>query len=256
MVRKVSLIGAGKVAWHLGPALEDSGMTVQEVYSRDIKNAEVLAQKLYNASATNSLDFTESEAEVFIILVSDGAIKTVSEQIKLPDTDCILIHTSGAYALSELLKVRTNVGVFYPLQTFSKDKKIDFREASICIDADKESVLDVLGEMAYQLTEQVYHLNDTERRRLHVSAVFACNFTNHCFKVAEELMSESELHFDMLKPLIEETVKKAFSIGAEKGQTGPAIRGDNETMDKHLKELEGKDIYQEIYKIVSKSIQQ
>ncbi|MEH0154288.1 Rossmann-like and DUF2520 domain-containing protein [Limibacter armeniacum] len=254
MIQNVTLVGAGNVAWHLGAALEDAGLVVDVVYSRNYSNAKALAERLYDAVPTDSLDFSESKSELFILMVSDNVVQQVAEEMTLPSSGAIVVHTSGAVPLEALANAGLYVGVFYPLQTFSKGKKVDFSKISICIDSKSERILDMLAEMAYKLSKKVYHLNSEERRKLHVAAVFACNFTNHMMTIAQEVMESNGMHFEMLEPLVRETVDKAFAIGPDKSQTGPAIRGDSKTIGKHLEELDGKARYQEIYKLVSESI--
>ncbi|MBB3699261.1 DUF2520 domain-containing protein [Flammeovirga yaeyamensis] len=238
-MKNISLIGSGKVATHLGLALEDKGAIIHEVYSRNLKHAKKLSKNFYDAIPTDSLDFTKSEAEIFIIAVSDGAIEEICKQIELPKHRCILAHTSGATPMEILAQAHVLTGVFYPLQTFSFDKEVDFKKVPLCIDGTSQSVLDNLAALAMRITPKVFHINSEERKKLHLSAVFACNFTNHLLEVSSQLVKNAGLELNDLKHLIYETVDKAFAVDSPKdGQTGPAIRGDKKTILKHEKELQ------------------
>ncbi|NME69099.1 Rossmann-like and DUF2520 domain-containing protein [Flammeovirga aprica] len=236
---RVTLIGSGRVATHLGTALEDKGVVIEEVYSRNKKHAKKLAKKFYDASPTDELDFTNSIAEIFIIAVADNAIQDVADNIKLPNHKAILVHTSGGTPLEVLSGSTLYTGVFYPLQTFSFEKKIKFSEVPICIDATAKTALDQLALLAEILTPKVFHLNSDERKRLHISAVFACNFTNYLMEVSSQIIETSGLSFHELQPLVQETVDKAFSLPSPiEGQTGPAVRHDHKTIKRHLDTLE------------------
>ncbi|NLR93731.1 MULTISPECIES: Rossmann-like and DUF2520 domain-containing protein [Flammeovirga] len=238
-MKRVTLIGAGKVASHLGLALEDQGIVIEEVYSRDLRNAKRLARQFYDARPTDQLNFSNSIAEVFLIAVTDNVIDEIARNIILPNRKAILAHTSGATPMEVLAEATPSIGVFYPLQTFSHDKTVDFKEVPICIDGTSEKTLDVLAEIAVKLTPKVYHLNSEERKKLHISAVFACNFTNHLLEMSSQLAEHAGMKLSDLKHLVDETIEKAFALPSPKdGQTGPAIRRDYKTIKRHQKELE------------------
>lgn len=255
-IKYVSLIGAGRVAYHLGPALEEAGVIVERVYSRRLPHAQALAKRLYNAKPTDSLDFSDSRSQLFLLCVSDDALEEVASQIRLPHGRAILAHTSGTMPLSVLSSAALLTGIFYPLQTFSKEKFVDFQRISICLEASHPEVLEQLAEVASLLTEQVYALSDKERRQLHLAAVIACNFTNHLMAMAKDVMQDADLSFQMLRPLVQETIEKAFLIDhPEKGQTGPAVRGDERTLARHLQLLEPHPDMASIYRVLTESIQ-
>ncbi|MEA5258539.1 Rossmann-like and DUF2520 domain-containing protein [Arcicella aquatica] len=258
---KISFIGSGNVAWHLSQALENIGHSVEEVYSRNPKHAEALTKLLYNASAHHSLDFRDSAAQIFFLCVSDDAISEVIKHLTLP-LDAILIHTSGSKSLhemDEMLRVYSDIpiktGVFYPVQTFSKVFHVNFSTIPICIESDNESVENLLITLGQELSDITYAVNSEERKVLHVAAVFACNFTNHLLGVAQELMEENDLEFDLLKPLIHETVRKALdSKNIFNVQTGPAVRDDQKIINQHLLFLKQLPDYQHIYRALSEGI--
>jgi predicted short-subunit dehydrogenase-like oxidoreductase (DUF2520 family) len=250
---KITIIGAGNVAWHLTQALEDAGHSIQEVYSKDLKNAKKLCGKLYDAFPSPDLDFTESQADIFFISVSDDAIDEVKEELKVPD-DAIVAHTSGTKPLDILELNFSNVGVFYPLQTFSKSRKIYFEEVPICIEASDERTDKILTEVARSITPHIYHFDSEKRKVLHISAVFACNFTNHMLALGKEILEEEDIDFSILQSLISETIHKALENDPKSVQTGPVIRKDVKTLQEHLKYLNYDPDKKQIYKLISESI--
>lgn len=250
----VSFIGAGNLAWHLAPALDNTGYAVREIYSRKKKNAIALAERLYQAKPSAQLDLSQSAAKIFFLCVSDDAIQSIVRELVLPP-DAILVHTSGSQPLSILGDLVTkNTGVFYPLQTFTKGRKIEFKEVPIFIESEDASTEKVLMGAAKSLTKKVSRITSAERRALHVAAVFASNFTNHLLTLSKEIMVRNQLNFDYLKPLIAETLNKSLEIGPENAQTGPAKRGDLEMLDKHMEFLQSDPPVAEIYKLISQHI--
>jgi predicted short-subunit dehydrogenase-like oxidoreductase (DUF2520 family) len=250
----VSFIGSGNLAWHLAPALDNAGFKVQEVYSRNPTHAEALVERLYDAEVKATLDFSTSSSLVFVIAASDDAIQGIAKEIVLPD-DAILVHTSGSQALSALNFAATpNLGVLYPLQTFSKNRKVQFNEIPIFIECEGKATEESLKAVAQSVSKSVYKITYPERKALHVAAVFASNFTNHMLLLAQEIMKENSLSFEWLKPLVAGMITKSLAIGPENSQTGPARRGDFETLDRHLEFLEGDESMGELYKLISQDI--
>lgn len=250
----VTFIGSGNLAWHLAPALDNTGYAVREVYSPHRKNAEALAERLYHAIVLPTLDFSRSASRIFIIAVADDAIPEVVDELILPD-DAILLHTSGSQPLQLLRHAATpHTGVFYPLQTFSKNKKVEFGEIPIFVESDDRATENVLLEMARAISKKVNRITSAERKGLHVAAVFASNFTNHMLTISSDIMRGSKLDFEVLKPLIAETINKALTLGPDAAQTGPAKRGDLEILDAHLDFLQKDEAVAEIYRVVSQHI--
>lgn len=253
MSLKISIIGSGNVAWHLAPALDNAGYPVVEVYSRNKNNAKKLVNRLYQAELKTDLDFSKSISEVFIIAVSDDAIEEVAREIVVPE-DAIVAHTSGASSLGLLEFIASDhTGVFYPLQTFSKNKPVNFKEIPICIESTSDYTEDTLATIAKTISDEIYKIDSDSRRALHLAAVFACNFTNHCLKLAEDILEAEKLPFHLLKPLITETINKSLSIGPSNAQTGPAKRHDFETLDKHLAYIKDEEL-SELYRMISQHI--
>lgn len=250
----ISFIGAGNLAWHLAPALDNSGYQVKEVFSLNAKHAESLSDQLYLAEAKDSLDFSGSDSRIFIVAVSDNAIRQVAQEIVLPD-NALLVHTSGGISIDELgFAAASASGVFYPLQTFTKNRKAIFKGLPIFVEANEPEAEEMLFEMGRALGGNIHKMPSPQRAALHLAAVFASNFTNHMISLAENISDRHEIQFDWLKPLIRETIDKNLSLGPRQSQTGPAKRGDLETLDKHLELLKDDKKVAEIYQLISQHI--
>jgi predicted short-subunit dehydrogenase-like oxidoreductase (DUF2520 family) len=250
----ISFIGSGNLAWHLAPALDNVGYVVKEVYSRNPKHAKELTKRLYQAEIKTTLDFSTSGSQIFIIAVSDDAIKSIAQDIVLPD-NAILLHTSGSQPLSVLGYAATeHIGVFYPLQTFSKSKKVEFKSIPIFIECETPEAEKICLQMGKKISSDVRTIGSRERKALHVAAVFASNFANHMLTISKDLLNENKLDFDLLKPLISETINKGLAIGPDQAQTGPAKRGDYEILDHHVEFLQHDESLASIYKLISQHI--
>ncbi len=250
----ITIIGAGNLAWHLAPALDNAGYAVREVYSRNPQHARQLTERLYDAQVVETLDFSASPSGIFIICVPDDAIEPVVREMVLPD-NALLIHTSGSKPRQVLsFAAAETTGVFYPLQTFSKARRIDFSNIPVFVEADTEETEKTLVKMGKAISRKVVVLNEQQRLALHVAAVFASNFTNHMLRLAHEIAEENNLKPDWLNELIAETVNKVFDLGPEASQTGPARRGDLATLDRHMEFLKENHALAEIYKIISQDI--
>ncbi len=248
---KISIIGSGNLATQLGFALHKEGYFISQVYSRSQKNASILSKKL-KAEAITDFKKLSKDSSIYIIAVKDDAIESVAKQLKLKDQ--IVVHTSGSVSMDVLKKYSKNYGVFYPLQTFSKDKQSNFKVIPICIEASNNNTSTTLQYFAKSISSNVQKVNSAQRKKIHLAAVFACNFSNHMYAIAEKLLAKDKLSFDLLKPLIEETANKTINTKPSKAQTGPAIRNDKKTMDAHLKVLLKEKDLQKIYELISKSI--
>jgi predicted short-subunit dehydrogenase-like oxidoreductase (DUF2520 family) len=250
----ISFIGAGNVASHLAPALENVGHSVKEVYSKTGASAKNLIKNLYDASLKDSLNFLDSTSNIFIISIPDDEIIPVLNEIELPDQS-LLVHTSGALSMDIIPEsIASVIGVFYPLQTFSKSRKLKIEEVPFLLESNHKSGLKILTSLAKSISKQVHHVNSQQRSQLHVAAVFACNFTNYLMTVSEELLDEAKLDFNLLGPLVAETIEKSLLLKPSNAQTGPAKRGDLKTLDKHMEMLAKHPAYSEIYKIISQQI--
>lgn len=244
---QVSVIGSGNVAHHLLKAFGASPkLQVNQVFAR---NKKAIQTTFPNVEVIEDLSLLKS-VDVIIIAVSDDAIETVSGQIPLKNQ--LVVHTSGSVAL-DALNHKNRRGVFYPLQTFSKAKAIDFHTVPICIEAETAEDYLIVETLAKSISDYTYSVNSQQRQALHVAAVFVCNFTNHLYQIGAEICNENKLPFDILKPLIQETAQKIVTLSPEAAQTGPAKRKDTQTINKHLAFLT-KENQKEIYKLLTKSI--
>jgi predicted short-subunit dehydrogenase-like oxidoreductase (DUF2520 family) len=251
---KIAILGTGNVAWHLAPALEDAGHTITEVFGRDREKTESITKRLYTAEGKEDLDFSESEAEIFILAVSDQAISELADEVILPE-ESILVHTSGAVPLEILgYSSASYTGIFYPLQSFTKDRSLDFSDVPFLLESEDETTLQKLKKLAKSLSPLQYQVKSKDRLALHVAAVFASNFTNHMLRISEEIMARQGLDFEMMKPLIIETISKSLELGARNAQTGPAIRSDFNTLEIHHQFLNYNGQIAEIYKLISQDI--
>lgn len=249
--KNIILIGAGNVATQLGISLKDAGHTILQVYSRKKRAAQALSIVL-KAKAIDDAKKINPDADIYIIAIKDDALAGITKKIKLKNK--IIVHTSGSTAMNVLKGSSKNYGVFYPLQTFSKNKKINFKTVPVCLEANNKETFKTLQQLASSISGNIQKVNSDQRKALHVAAVFACNFSNHLYTIAEQILSENKLSFDLLKPLIMETADKIKNNSAVKMQTGPAVRGDKKIMDSHLKMLSGNKEYRQLYKLLSRSI--
>lgn len=248
---KVVIIGSGNVASHLAKALHKAKVEIAQVWSNTYQNAVSLAN-LVNAKPIQQLSELDQTAHFCIIAVKDDAINAVAEN--LSPFKGIMVHTSGAIHLNVFAGLAANYGVFYPLQTFSKSKAVSFKDIPLCIEANNQSTLNSLTVLAHKLSTNVQEIDSDKRKTLHLAAVFACNFTNHLYALAQEILTTKGLNFDILRPLINETASKVQQALPLDVQTGPAIRNDEDTLKKHEQLLAAQPNLLKIYKTLSDSI--
>lgn len=252
MIENVVIIGAGNLATQLALALHEKGIQVKQVYSRKIESASELAKKV-NASFTNDLSQLLPEADLYVIAVKDSAIQEVLENLQIGESR-LIVHTAGSVPMSILDGFSNNYGVFYPLQTFSKTRKVDFSDIPICIETNHPSNMMKLEKLGEMLSSSVNQINSDERKTLHMAAVFVNNFVNHLYSIGADIIHEKKLNFDLLKPLIRETAEKIETLHPIDAQTGPAKRNDQSTINAQLKMLHDKPEYQKIYSFATESI--
>jgi len=244
-------IGSGNVATHLAIAFKAMGAEIVQVWSKDSRNAEILAA-LTKAKPIQSWAELDRSADCYVIAVKDDVIATVAAHLK--GVKGIVVHTSGATAMDALAGAGSGYGVLYPLQTFSKTKAVDLKKVPFCIEGDRPETLEKIAAIAQLLSHEVAEVSTEQRKILHLAAVFACNFSNHLYHLSSQLLAQHELKFDLLKPLIMETAAKIQYASPAEVQTGPAVRGDEETMRKHLDLLKDSPELQHIYELLSNSI--
>ena len=248
---RITIIGSGNVATHLAAAFKNAGHRIVQVYSRDMHNAALLAYHV-GAEAIDDLTKINPETDIFIISVNDDAILSIAKNLAKYEKSTV--HTSGAVNLNELSSIIPNSGVFYPLQTLSKNKEVDFLTVPLCIEGADESIAHQLQQLAQTISNRVYHVNSVQRKVLHLSAVFACNFPNYLYGVAQKLLAAHDMDFEMLRPLILETAQKVQSHLPADVQTGPAVRNDEATMQAHLQILANDDALKNLYMLLSQGI--
>jgi predicted short-subunit dehydrogenase-like oxidoreductase (DUF2520 family) len=248
---RITIIGSGNVATHLSAAFKNAGHVIVQVYSRNLQNATLLAYHV-KAEAIDDIEAINTNTDIFVIAVKDDAIGLIAGQ--LAKYQKLIIHTSGATDLYTLLAFADNVGVFYPLQTFSKIKEVDFLIVPLCIEGANEVITKQLTELAQTISNNVYEVDSAKRKTLHLAAVFACNFPNYLYAIAQQLLKQQGMDFDMLRPLILETAQKVQNSLPTDVQTGPAIRNDEITMDFHLQLLKDQPELQQLYTLLSQGI--
>ena len=267
---KISIIGTGNVAFHLGKRLKQQGITIEQVIGRDPKKTLRLAEILGAAWATN-VDNILTTSDLYIIAVNDGAIEDIAKRFSFKLRHKFVVHTSGTTPSTILQPYFNNFGTLWPLQTFSLTSQPDFERIPIFINSttnnegstdSQNSKFDIektpqyskdfLRKIAETISPRVYDLSDKDKMTLHLAAVFVNNFTNHLFKIGADIVQQQQLPFDVLLPLIEETVNKIRSNAPNTMQTGPAIRGDDATIERHLDFLENNTPqYELIYTVLS-----
>ena len=246
---KIVLLGAGNVGTHLCRALQNKeGLEIIQWYNRSLNSLE---KELVQFAVTQNLNDI-IEADLYIISVSDTAIPAISKALE--GKNGLIAHTAGSIPM-EVLGAHQNHGIFYPLQTFSKQKEVDFNQIPLCLEANQPENLNLLKKLAQSLGGPVHLIDSAQRKALHVAAVFVNNFTNHLFTIGEELCKAHKVPFSVLQPLIAETADKIKHLPPSAAQTGPAARGDQKILKDHLQYLT-KESHQKLYQLISASIQQ
>ena len=263
----VVFIGAGNLATNLAKALYYKGFRIVQVYSRTEESARALAEKV-EADYTTDLQEISKDAKLYIVSLKDAAFVELLPQITEDKQKSLLVHTAGGMPMGGWGRIHTagsipmsvweghaeRYGVFYPMQTFSKQREVDFQEVPFFIEAKRAEDTELLKAIASTLSEKVYEADSEQRKSLHLAAVFICNFTNHMYALAADLLEKYNLPFEVMLPLIDETARKVHELAPRDAQTGPAVRYDENVMSNHLAMLVDSPALQEIYKLMSKSI--
>lgn len=247
---KVVYIGSGNLATRLSLEMQRSGLTICQVYSRTAEHAEKLAAAL-RCSWTNSVEAIDPGADLYVFALKDTALRWVLDRMK--PNGALWVHTAGSMPLELFEGYAERFGVLYPLQTFSKERAVDFKQIPFFLEASSEADGKLLEEVASRLSENVRFLSSEKRRSLHLAAVFACNFVNRMYTLAGRILEEEEIPFDVLLPLIDETAAKVHAMEPAKAQTGPAVRYDENVIHNHLAMLSDPDL-QAIYRQISQNI--
>ena len=250
-IKTVTLIGAGKLASHLGNALKKYGIGIPQVYNRTSSRGQRLAKKL-NAAYIDDLNKLSFKSDLFIIAISDRALPEITDRLRLDGE--LVVHTSGTVAMNVLSKTTTRSGVLYPLQTFTGKGMVSFQKIPVCLEAAQENDLRLLANLAGKISEKIYFINSERRSYLHLAAVFAANFPHFLHTVASDLMKEQNLPFDMVRPLILQVARNTRFEDLFDLQTGPAVREDYTVIEQHRRLLSDYPEYRKIYDLITQNI--
>ena len=250
-ISNIGIVGSGNVAFHLAKAFQEN---VEEqslfIHSRNKNAAQEIAVKFQFKYINNFNDFI-AQCDLIIFAVTDDAIEILAENITT--TNKILAHTSGVKSMHQFKNASQDYGSFYPLQTFTKNREVDFKKVPLLIDASNEKTKQILLFFAHLLSNKVKEVKDEERALIHPAAVMVNNFTNHLFTLAKDYAESKNLDFEILHALIEETAQKAIEQNPKEIQTGPAMRKDGSTINQHLEMLEDPQL-KELYLWFTQSI--
>jgi len=251
-INKISFIGAGNVASHLAMSFKKAGFTITDVWSESVKSAKILAEKV-NANWCYRADELISNCDLLVMAIPDRLIEEVGSSLNVVENQ-MLVHTSGTVPLKTLAPFAENHGVFYPLQTFSRDRPIEFKTIPVLVEANSINNLNMLSDVASRISDKVVKIDSEKRKYIHLAAVFVNNFPNLMYRIASDILNQEELDFDLLRPLILETASKVQELKPGDVQTGPAMRNDRRIIDEQIRLLNSNKDYQELYKILSELI--
>jgi predicted short-subunit dehydrogenase-like oxidoreductase (DUF2520 family) len=245
---KVVIIGAGNVAYHLVRSITSSGNKLVQIYNRTLSHILPPSQ----TSVTGTINSISQDADIYIICVKDMAISDIASKLNLKDK--LVVHTSGNRSMDLLKSCSTNYGVFYPIQSFTKNIPINFKKIPLVIEANNEEAQEMLVDFSRTISSQVILMNEMDRQKLNVAGVFVNNFTNYIYSLAHDYLKNEGIDFNVLQPLIQNTVDKLSLGNPQDMQTGPAVRNDTETIQAHLALLDSYPQLKEIYQDVTQSI--
>lgn len=250
MIQKIGIIGSGNVAWHLVHGLNSiPKIEVKWVFGR---NKTTLTELSHSSGVPFFMDvLLPQEVDLVIVCVNDDAIQNILDDLP---KNLKVAYTSGTFSLSQLVSQQQSCGVFYPLQTFTKNQSLDLNEVPFLIEATEKSFENELLELARKISRNVQVMDSEQRRKVHIAAVISNNFVNHLLFIAQKFLKENNLDEKILNPLIRETISKAERLGPYRAQSGPARRLDVKTIQTHLEALKGKE--KEIYQLITKSIEE
>lgn len=249
----ITFIGAGNLATNLGKALLAAGHNIIQVYSRTASSAETLAVTL-GAEPVTDISLVRAGATVYILSLKDSALASVIQSLCHNIKDGYFLHTAGSIGMNVFDGYACNYGVFYPMQTFSKEREVDFRVIPCFIEGCNDCVVSLIRELASTVSDHIYELSSEGRRTLHLAAVFASNFVNHCFSISSTLLSGCDIPFSVMYPLIDEVVGKSRTMSPVEAQTGPAVRYDTNVIERQAEMLRSEPLLRSIYEDMSRSI--
>jgi len=248
---RVVIIGAGNVASVFGRLISAANHEIIQVYSRSISSAQSLGKEL-GCSFVDNLEAVDLTADIYILAITDNALQSIQDSLFLGDK--LVVHTAGSVSKKVLSNISSQYGVMYPLQSLRKDQSADQSIIPLLIDANKESVLSIIEQFAFTLSSVVSIVGDEKRLCLHLAAVIVNNFTNHLYTLTAEYCKNEEVDFKMLQPIIEQTALRLRANLPADLQTGPAIRSDQSTLDKHIQALSNHPELKTIYLTFTESL--
>ena len=254
MATHIFIIGAGNVATHLSMALQSKGYNIDGVYSRTDASAFTLANRLHSYY-TSDIEEIVKTSDIYLFAVNDNVLEELIAKVAKIVPNALFVHTAGSVDISVFAGKIDRYGVVYPLQTFSKNKNLNVNEIPFFVEGCDTQITDTLSQMCLSIGKSSAIVTSAERRQLHLAAVFACNFANHCYTLAAKQLHKTSLNFEVLLPLIEETTHKLQFLPPELAQTGPAVRHDDNVINHHISLLDDKT-EKEIYRLMSESIYQ
>lgn len=247
------MIGAGNLATNLGKALQNAGHDIVQVYSRTWEHAQQLAT-IIGGAATDDLDSIVDTADVYIFSLKDSALGDVVPKVSKGKAEKLMIHTAGSMPMSCFEGMAVHYGVLYPMQTFSKQREVDFRSIPCFIEGNDSLAKQNIRALAESISGRVYEMSSDDRRFLHLAAVWVCNFTNHCYEVSAEILRKHDVPFDVMLPLIDETAAKVHGMEPIDAQTGPAVRFDDNVIRAQAALMRDNPILKDLYERMSMSI--
>lgn len=250
---RIVMIGAGNLATNLGKALQNAGHDIVQVYSRTWEHAQQLAT-IIGGAATDDLDSIVDTADVYIFSLKDSALGDVVPKVSKGKAEKLMIHTAGSMPMSCFEGMAVHYGVLYPMQTFSKQREVDFRSIPCFIEGNDSLAKQNIRALAESISGRVYEMSSDDRRFLHLAAVWACNFTNHCYEVSAEILRKHDVPFDVMLPLIDETAAKVHGMEPIDAQTGPAVRFDDNVIRAQAALMRDNPILKDLYERMSMSI--
>ena len=249
---KIVIIGSGNLATQLALALKDANQEIVQIFSRTQAHAQALAEQI-GCPYTTSVDAILRDADVYIFSVKDDALSTLAAAVCNSRQQALFLHTAGSMPMNLFKGHALQYGVLYPMQTFSKNRRVNFREIPCFIEASSPSALAIIRTLAESISDHVVDCDSEKRKKMHLAAVLACNLTNHCYRLAERVLEAEQIDFRLFLPLIEETARKVRTLSPKDAQTGPMVRYDQNVMQMQMAMLPD-DRTREIYRLMAESI--
>lgn len=250
---KIVLIGAGNLATHLGRALLEAGHDILQVYSRTAESASTLSTLVGGAPVTD-IKQVRGDADVYVLAIRDSVLPDLIPQLCEGKMDKVFVHTAGSVHMDIFRGMALHYGVLYPMQTFTKAREVDFSEIPCFVEGNDTLAQEVISVLAHSVSPKVYMLSSEERRFLHLAAVFACNFTNHCYDISSEILAKHGIPFSVMLPLIDETAAKVHELSPRESQTGPALRFDEGIIREQSMLLRDNPLLRDLYERLSLNV--